>query len=172
ADVTTVDVERCKSLGMNDYISKPVDERILYSKIMRSARKANLANKNKMIETAHPVNKFINLEYLNKRTKSNPALMAEMISLYLDQTPTLVSEMKKSFQAKDWKTLQGAVHKMIPSFSIMGISKDFEEMAKNVQKYLSTKQQEDEIPALVSQLENVLNQACVELKEELEIIKK
>jgi len=33
ADVTTVDVEKCKVLGMNDYVSKPLDERLLYNKI-------------------------------------------------------------------------------------------------------------------------------------------
>jgi signal transduction histidine kinase/CheY-like chemotaxis protein len=34
ADVTTVDVEKCKAIGMNDYISKPLDERVLYTKII------------------------------------------------------------------------------------------------------------------------------------------
>jgi len=34
ADVTAVDVEKCKVVGMNDYVSKPLDERILYTKIM------------------------------------------------------------------------------------------------------------------------------------------
>ncbi|MDZ4669207.1 MAG: chemotaxis protein CheB [bacterium] len=33
ADVTTVDEEKCKAIGMNDYISKPLDEKLLYSKI-------------------------------------------------------------------------------------------------------------------------------------------
>ena len=35
ADVTTVDVEKCKAIGMNDYISKPIDEKLLYSKIIQ-----------------------------------------------------------------------------------------------------------------------------------------
>ena len=39
ADVTTVDLAKCKSVGMNDYISKPVDERILYSKIVGLVKK-------------------------------------------------------------------------------------------------------------------------------------
>jgi two-component system CheB/CheR fusion protein len=34
ADVTTVDVDKCKASGMNDYISKPIDEKILYNKIL------------------------------------------------------------------------------------------------------------------------------------------
>jgi two-component system CheB/CheR fusion protein len=34
ADVTTVDLEKCKAVGMNDYTSKPLDENILYSKIL------------------------------------------------------------------------------------------------------------------------------------------
>ena len=34
ADVTTVDLAKCKAVGMNDYIAKPVDERLLYSKMV------------------------------------------------------------------------------------------------------------------------------------------
>jgi two-component system CheB/CheR fusion protein len=34
ADVTTMDLKKCKSVGMNDYIAKPIDERLLYSKIV------------------------------------------------------------------------------------------------------------------------------------------
>ena len=41
ADVTTVDLEKCKAVGMNDYIAKPVDERILYSKIVSLVKKSD-----------------------------------------------------------------------------------------------------------------------------------
>jgi two-component system CheB/CheR fusion protein len=33
ADVTTVDLGKCQSLGMNDYIAKPLDTQLLLNKI-------------------------------------------------------------------------------------------------------------------------------------------
>lgn len=102
ADVTTVDLSKCMAVGMNDYITKPVDERLLYSKILSTVKKKQLieAYIENEVET-HKKIKCIDLNYLNERTKSNPVLMMEMISLYLEQTPALVNTMKQSMKNKD-----------------------------------------------------------------------
>lgn len=39
ADVTSMDVDNCKIVGMNDYISKPIDEALLYSKMIKHLKK-------------------------------------------------------------------------------------------------------------------------------------
>jgi two-component system CheB/CheR fusion protein len=39
ADVTSIDIEKSKKIGMNDYISKPIDEKLLYSKIIAQINK-------------------------------------------------------------------------------------------------------------------------------------
>lgn len=169
ADVTTVDLKKCKSVGMDDYISKPVNETILYSKIVKILEKVN-QKKSKEMELAKP--RCIDMEFLMQRTKSNPKLMSEMIALYLEQTPVLISTMKQSFNDKDWDTLQATVHKMIPSFSIVGINQDFENMAKKVQEFASKQNEENDILEMVLQLENICSQACRELEEELLILKK
>jgi PAS domain S-box-containing protein len=173
ADVTTVDLAKCKAVGMNDYIAKPVDERLLYKKITEFAKQPAItgggAEKNKYIEIKKL--KCTNLAYLIQRTKSNPLLMIEMISIYLDQTPHLIAAMKQSLLSKDWKSLYAAAHKMIPSFSIVGISADFEIIAKKVQEYAGTQLQSEAIHEMVLQLENVCGQACIELQEELNAIK-
>jgi len=171
ADVTTVDLDKCRAVGMNDYIAKPVDERLLYSKIISQVKGASAPDKINKPEFNPPKSKCIDLSYLSRRTKSNPALMMEMISLYLNQTPRLVDAMNKSFLEEDWDSLHAAVHQMIPSFSIMGISHDFENMARTIQEYAGIQQQSDAIPALVLQLANICTQSCVELKEEYEMIK-
>jgi PAS domain S-box-containing protein len=174
ADVTTVDLAKCKAVGMNDYIAKPVDERLMYSKIVGLVKKPLIikpvVQKEPETDQDKPA-KCIDLDYLIHRTKSDPKLMMEMISLYLEQTPPLISTMKQSMQDKDWGSLYTAVHKIIPSFSIMGISTNFENMAKKVQEYASTQQQTEGISDLVLQLEIICNQACKELKEEYNTIK-
>jgi len=179
ADVTTVDLAKCKSVGMNDYIAKPVDERLLYSKMVGFIKKNNndiepdvnvIELDVSVLDKAVKI-KCTNLDYLNTRTKSNRVLMMEMISLYLEQTPPLISAMKQGFLNKDWVSLRAAVHKMIPSFSIMGMHTDFENMAKKIQEYASTQQQTEDISELVFQLENVCTQACEELIEELNTFK-
>ena len=42
ADLTTVGIEECKANGMNDYNSKPIDEKLLLNKIVSLVRKYEL----------------------------------------------------------------------------------------------------------------------------------
>lgn len=159
ADVTTADLRKCKAAGMNAYISKPVDEKILYAKIIDLLKKR--------IPVNEPISaKCVDLTYLSNRTKANAELMKEMILLYLDQTPVLIGIMKQSLKDKDWCAMHTAAHKMIPSFSIMGIQPEFENLAKMIQEYSGALENLSEMPELVYKLENICLQACNELTEE------
>jgi CheY-like chemotaxis protein len=180
ADVTTVDLAKCKAVGMNDYIAKPVDERILYSKIIGLVKKPAQSVLRAKKENARPktvgsskdnILKCTNLAYLTGITKNNPKLIMEMIAVYLDQTPRLVDAIKQSLAKKDWDALHAAAHKMIPSFAIMGIGPGYEMIAKKIQAYEGTNKKLNEINGLVLQLENICTQACKELKEEYDNLK-
>jgi CheY-like chemotaxis protein len=183
ANVTTADLEKCKAVGMNDYISKPVEEKILYRKIVDLVKKPmsekiGEVNENSALnkeaeqknEKSEKV-KCTDLTYLKQRTKSNQKLLMEMISIYLEQTPPILFAMKQSTADKDWPSLYKAVHKLVPSFAIMGISADFENMAKKVQEYAKTEQNTNEIPDLVFQLDSICVQAFEELTEAFNEIK-
>jgi len=175
ADVTTVDLAKCKYVGMNDYISKPVDERLLYSKIIGLVKKTSpetfpeLKAKEPLVSKKI---KCIDLSYLNTRTKSNPVLMMEMISLYLEQTPPLIKAMNKGFKDKDWISLHAALHKMIPSFSIVGIDSDYVNKAKKVQQFSDNQLLMAEVKNIVAEISGICEQACRELEVELSRIKK
>jgi PAS domain S-box-containing protein len=169
ADVTTSDMARCKAVGMDDYISKPVDERVLYSKIVGLLKKTH-STKNPSQEISVQTEvikiKLTNLEYLRQRTKSNPKLMMEMISLYLEQTTPLIIAIKDSVQNNDWHRVQTIAHKIIPSFSIMGFSTEHEDLAKTIQEYARSQEHVEKIPALVNKLIDVLENGIKELEQE------
>ena len=170
ADVTTVDLAKCKAVGMNDYIAKPIDEHVLYNKIVSLVKKSVVKQSDKVPETEEKV-RYTDMTYLKKLTKSNPKLMLEMIAAYLAQTPPLIQAMRQSLHEQDWQLLHSAVHKMIPSFIIMGMSVDYENMAKKIVEYARMSPKVGNISDYVFQLENVCERACDELEEELNTIK-
>jgi PAS domain S-box-containing protein len=160
ADVTTFDIEKCKAAGMNDYISKPVDERLLYSKLVSFTKKPILIiEKNSQGNITSQKVKYVDLSYLNKLTKSNPMMMTEMITAYLTQTPPLILAMRESHTKKDWPMLQAAVHKLLPSFDIMGINSDFTNTAKKIHEYAATLEISKELDDMVATLETVLRKS-------------
>ncbi len=168
ADVTTVDVARCKEVGMNDYISKPIDERLLYSKLIGLIKKPILIIDHEVgTPTATDTIRYVDMSYLNKLTQSNTKLIREMITAYLVQTPPLVTMMKKSYISKDWQMLKSTVHKMIPSFSIVGISEEYTKMAKQVQVYADALEHAPDLEEMIKSLEKVCNHSCIELQNEL-----
>jgi len=175
ADVTTADVEKCKAVGMNDYISKPVDEKLLYKKL-NSYLHMDAVPRHIAYVTGSAGNKYTNLNYLRELAKGTPAMIAEMIQVYLEETPLLIDMMKESIVKKDWRALQLASHSMIPTFYTMGMKGEFAEMAESIEAFaLQTgrdpqrmnKEKLAEMNGLVQQLELVCHEAFDELRAEL-----
>jgi CheY-like chemotaxis protein len=168
ADVTTVDLEKCKAFGMNDFIAKPVDDRKLFNKIINLLKKnKTIVNHSNSINQQEIKYKWIDLTYLNSITKSNSKLKIEMIELYLKQTPPLINTISKSYNQKDFETLKLTIHKLLPSFSIVGIESKYIELAKKIENEITSPQLKNSI----QKIENACNQAMEELKIELNNLK-
>ncbi|WP_035678812.1 Hpt domain-containing protein [Flavobacterium limnosediminis] len=115
--------------------------------------------------------KYTNLNYLKQLTEGDTILIEEMIRIYLRQTPLIIDAMKESLVHNDWQSLQEAIHKIIPSFSIMGIGYDIESIARRIQKYEYSLTISKEIQAQVFELETICEEAFKELEAELKNIK-
>lgn len=169
ADVTTVDIEKCKTFGMNDFIAKPVDDRKLFNKMINLLKKNKaLANQFKDENQIEDKYQWIDLTYLNTITKSNTNLKIEMIELYLKQTPPLISTISKSNSQMDFETLKLTIHKLLPSFSIVGIADKYFELAKKIENEIPSPQ----LKSSIQKLENACNHAMEELTIELNNLKK
>lgn len=144
--------------------------------------------------TADKEKKCINLDYLNKLTQKNPETTAEMIDIYLEETPTLINAMKQAIDNKNWESLRIAAHSIIPSFSIMGMNKEFGNSSHKIQEYATSLRDEHsggqahlhlnnsggqaekeniaKLNVLFLKIETVCAQAYEELKKELILLRK
>jgi signal transduction histidine kinase/DNA-binding NarL/FixJ family response regulator len=172
ADVSTVDIEKCRAVGMDDYISKPINEQILYNKIVAQIKKIIALNEENVIEKAqNSESVYVNFDFLQKMTNSNPKLSNELIAVFLKQTPPLVKIMEDCLINKDYEKLKAAVHRMVPSLGIIDSSADMESIAKRIQEEAHTLEFSEELQNLVKQLVNACKEICVKLESELNIKK-
>jgi hypothetical protein len=75
--------------------------------------------------------------------------------------------MKESIKEKNWKMLHHSVHKIIPSFAIMGMDSDLSEIALKIQNYAILQLDSEGIAEVIATLEKYCTQACEELQHEL-----
>jgi PAS domain S-box-containing protein len=137
ADVTSVDLEKCRAAGMNDYLTKPIDEKLLYRKIVKFLKPGSPDHvAGPAVGPTRPQT-CVNFDYLKRITKSD-ARMAEMIGLYLQEIPQLVQTMKQAIAEKDWQPLQLAAHSLIPTFATVGMPPEYENITKSIQGVAET----------------------------------
>jgi PAS domain S-box-containing protein len=182
ADVTTVDVEKCKAVGMDDYISKPIDDKILYKKLNKYLKSDIDKAKKSTKESETPAKKYTSLDYLKGLSKDNPEMIIEMIHVYLEETPELIHTMKVSLEKKNWASLQISAHSLIPSFHTIGMKKENAELAEKLQdEAMHLKENPDkpvskeklkELSDMIFSIETACKQAFEELKEELLVLEK
>lgn len=173
ASIGDTDILNMQSAGIDDYAEKPLDEKLLRGKILKymNGNKSMIDTRSNGAENGLDAPKYVHLDYLRQRTKNNTAMMIEMIEIYLKETPRLIERLKETRDNMDWDSLAATAHALIPSFMIMGISKDYEMMARTIQEYARKKEKSASINELVLKIEEVCNQAYKELKKELSNMK-
>jgi PAS domain S-box-containing protein len=168
ADVTATDIQKYRAVGMNDYVAKPIDDRKLYNKMVSILKTEREISQTKTVENENDhIGQYVDMTYLHQITKSDPKIMAEIIQVYLKQTPPIINTMRECLIDKDWKRLQAAVHKMIPSFAIMGLGEEVAIKAKKIQEQAHLLEKSSEINFLVEELAHHCTEACNQLEAEL-----
>lgn len=110
-----------------------------------------------------PDNKHIDLSYLKQLSNGSNEFIAQMISIFMTQTPEAIELLYSYMQKKEWKLLKGVIHKMKPSFAFMGI-KDMESVAILAEKHCETETHLDELPQLLLKIKTACELAMQELE--------
>jgi signal transduction histidine kinase/DNA-binding NarL/FixJ family response regulator len=107
--------EKCLSLGMNDYIPKPLNTSLLF-KMMNSQAKGAKTGLTKPLEET-PV---INLDYLKEFSGGHKGFEREMIELLLQQIPENIEQLREAYEAREPEAIRQIAHKIKSSVAMLG----------------------------------------------------
>jgi CheY-like chemotaxis protein/HPt (histidine-containing phosphotransfer) domain-containing protein len=121
------DRERCLAAGMDEYVPKPIQVELLYE-VVRMATGRNDAGVSPNIVSApvpgssidtgtHDVNE---LELALLRLGGDQDLMKEAATMFLNSYPSLLSNVRSAFIAREADSLELATHKLKGSLSNFG----------------------------------------------------
>lgn len=178
AAVLQNDIQKIFDVGMNEYITKPIDTQAL-KRIILQLTTSSESNKtaeiptppkvekvNPKVKKAPPVAHFVpkinndtlpnqmvlNLDYLKEFSGGDAGFIREMMSMYLEQIPDEAALLLDYSIAKSWDKLGKLAHKIKPNFLMMGLNQQ-ESMAKQIEKLCkSTTIDEEKIAALAENL--------------------
>ncbi len=106
--------EKCIKLGMNDYISKPINSEQLFKKMLTFAADINLTKTTSM-------DKIMNLDLLFRTVNGNKKVIMEIMNVFLVQLPEDVAAINEAVKNEDFVAVKRQCHKMKSSVSIMGM---------------------------------------------------
>jgi two-component system sensor histidine kinase/response regulator len=141
------DRERCIAAGMDDYISKPIDKEQVLKVIARIAaekarslpvfghRHENQPEPDASAATTDSLPTFSRKELL-EQLDNDEALMQRLISLFHENTPQLLADIRSSIEARNPANVARSAHALVSSLGAFGAN-EAHRLTKRLQTHAS-----------------------------------
>lgn len=158
--------ERCLSLGMNAYITKPFKAETLFSTLNKilSENRTNAASQNSYAEKGAA--RITDLVYLKEFYGDKESLIKETLEMFLEQNPEDVKDLETAFTLGDYPSIKRISHGLQTSLGFMGISAEVLNKIKQLEAAAANNDQEL-TGKLLKAVVNCCSQACAELSAEV-----
>jgi PAS domain S-box-containing protein len=108
--------DKCLSMGMDDYISKPINSALLFEKMLNA-----VSLKKATGEVDSKKKRLINLDFLNESLSGKKDAIRETIDLFLEHLPKDLYIINEAVLKVDYATIKGCAHKLKSTMSITGV---------------------------------------------------
>lgn len=163
ANAFKTESDHCLSIGMNDYVTKPFEEKVLMASIFKQI------NKSVSIENAEAISyaskKLYNMDELSLLSGGDKGYMEKLVEIFIRQTNSSLKQMKEALAAKDLQTVFQISHQMKPSidgFHIDCLKMEVREIEKNAKEGIYS----IKLEKLVHYADDILNRVMNELQLE------
>jgi signal transduction histidine kinase/CheY-like chemotaxis protein/HPt (histidine-containing phosphotransfer) domain-containing protein len=157
------DEEQALAAGMDDFISKPFDAEVLFTKIRRllAGKDVPLPTEQKQISAR---NKF-EISHVQKAGLNDPEFMVQLMNMFLEKTPEALQQMDQQAQIQNWKQVGFIAHRIKSVFVCMGLSHLQHELWQ-IEQAAVNEVHTEYIPDKIKQLQAGCSDAFVQITEE------
>lgn len=117
--------EKCLQLGMNDYVSKPIKETVLYNIIARHAQH--------IPEHPVPLN-HIQLNYLHQLSGNDKEFEKEILTQFVVQVPEELSNLQSSIAENNFDSVRRIAHSLKSTVGYVGLSEELHLSLEQLEK--------------------------------------
>jgi CheY-like chemotaxis protein len=153
--------EKCLEMGMNEYISKPIDASKLFESIYETLRKSIASQ----METVQEIGHVTNLQNLKETMHGRKAAIKEMLGYLLEQVPIYLKDLNEAVERTTYPDIAKLAHKIKSAILIMG-AKHLEPLLNEIELKAKNNNDIDKIISLNNELNKSCKQAMKEVMEE------
>lgn len=152
--------DKCLALGMNDYISKPVNANLLFEKMLQAVSSRILQ------ENGHvKKEKVVNLNFLVESVGGNKEVIRETIDIFLSQVPEDMNIINDAVSKTDYQRIKNYAHKMKSTASLIGM-REVEPILVEMESLGAAKKEIEKIISLNKKLNEFMEQGIQEIEQE------
>ncbi|WP_316739383.1 PAS domain S-box protein [Pedobacter aquatilis] len=157
--------EKCIAMGMNDYITKPINEEDFLKTIDKWIKQEenNQTNYEVMEEDTEQV--LYDLSTLRQISKGREAFVKKMVDMFCEQTPLSVKEMIDAYHENDFQQMGAIAHKLKPSIDNLNIS-SLQKVIRDIETIGKEGLDGSSLPGALRNTEVTINKVTALLKEE------
>jgi PAS domain S-box-containing protein len=153
-----------KLAGMDDYVSKPFEQKLLSGKIY------NLISSNLLTTDVEPKNEsqesdFVDFNNLKLSVGNEDSVMLELIDLLCLHIPIMMEDVKLQGMNKNWELLRQAAHKIKPTITVLKTT-TFQKIIGLIEEYSEKRISLNLLPDLIVQAESMSLSIIEQLKME------
>lgn len=147
--------EKCLRLGMNDYVSKPIKETVLYNIIARHAHHTN--------ENFNGHSHHLNLNYLHQLSGNDKDFENQILQQFVVQVPEELAHLEDAIENKKFDQIRRIAHSMKSTIGYVGLSDELQPILNRMEK-----QAESENDLYITEDFQSVQKKCTEVIKEIE----
>jgi len=169
--------DKCFRVGMNDFLTKPLNPYLLSEKIISvlqiDENAKSIIEKTEQEHIATIINEveepLLNLDYLSNLAGGDKELQLQMIETILNDLPNELENLNTSFIAQNWDDVRAITHKMKSTVAYLGV-KTIEDDIIKVLESSRMKENLNTLDTNIANIQDTFKLALIELQQEREIL--